>query len=136
MILPTLIVLTGMLASVELDRIKQESNPGKRADQAIEYSQQKLATVRELFDTHNQQGLNEALEEVAAGAELALAALDEKRNIGKTKKAEQRCREMSRKLETLKLDLPVEQRDFIEKILERIHHVQDELVKVALRKKK
>lgn len=136
MISPIVLILAGLLSAGGLDQIRQETNPGKRSEKVIQYSQERLTAAREYALADDQKPFQEILEEVAEGAELALSSLEEKRDIGKTKKAELRCREILRRLETLRLDLPVENRAFIEKIMERVHHVQDELVTVALRKKR
>ncbi len=134
--LPLMILLFGLATVSGLDQIREESNPGKRAEKAIQYSDERLTEARELFRSSNEQEFHKKIEEVAQAAELALSSLEEKRDIGRTKKVEKKCRAILRRIETFKLDLPVEQRSSVEKLEERIHHVQDELVNIALRRKK
>lgn len=132
----TLLLLATVVTQLDLSQIKTESDPGKRASKAIQYSDQKLSEARQFAADSEFTKMKESLESMAEGVELALEALKIKKNTGNYKKAEVRCREFLRRLETFEIDLPVEERPPAKAVRDRVYNVHEELLSLALGKKK
>jgi alkylation response protein AidB-like acyl-CoA dehydrogenase len=119
-----------------LDRIRLESDPPKRAVKAIEYASQCLSRARELVSAGDFDGAQAQLALMAEAAELARDATQEKRHISSMKKVEQRARDLLRRLETLRLDLPFDERDAVEPIEQRVQRVQEEVLASIMGRRK
>jgi hypothetical protein len=126
-------LLLALALALDLDQVKTEPDPGKRAAKALDYSYERLAEARRLA---SEQQMAPALAEaanIAVGAELALESLQSgKRNTGNFKKAEQRCRDLVRRLETFAQDLDFEERPKVKSIADRVQAVQEELLGMIL----
>jgi molecular chaperone GrpE (heat shock protein) len=115
-------------SGTDLDQIRAEPDPPKRAQKAIDFSGQRLSDARDRASEGDFEGVQAALLQVAEAAELALEATQAKRNVGAMKKVEQKCRDILRRLETLKVDLPVDERDVVDPVEQRVHRVQERIL--------
>ncbi len=136
MTLAVLLLFAAASAPLDLTQVKAEPDFGKRAARAIDYADQQLVEARRFAKENDLAKMKEAAEDAAQGTELALETFKTKRNIGRQKKAEMRCREFLRRLETLELDLPVEDRSVVQAVVSRIRSVHEELLTLTLEKKK
>lgn len=134
MIWLTMIVFAA--GSADLDRIRMESDPPKRAVKAIEYSSQCLNQARNLVSKGEFDDAQATLVTMAEAAELARDATQAKRNVGSMKKVEQRSRDLMRRLETLKLDFPVDDRESVEAIHHRLQKVQEDVLASIMGRRK
>lgn len=129
-------ILALATGSAGLDRVLAEADPAKRAVKAIDHASQTLAQARDLVSKGEFDEALEALGEVAQAAELARDATQAKRHIPSMKKVEQRSRDLLRRLDTLKLDFPFEDRDSVEQIQKRIQKVQEDVLASILGRRK
>lgn len=131
-----LTMLTLATGSIDLERIRAEPDPAKRAVKAIEYASQSLAQARDLVSKGEFDAAQEALGAMADAAELAREATQAKRHISSMKKVEQRSRDLLRRLDTLKLDFPFEDRESVEAIQHRIQKVQEDVLASIMGRRK
>lgn len=132
----TALVLALALAA-DLSAIKAEPDQGKRAVKALDYSFQQLAEARKLVDAGEFDKMKELVPSIAEGAELAQETLSTgKKNAGNIKKAEKRCNDLLRRLETFRQDLPSDDRAPVEQVEKRVHSVQDQLIGLIMRRSK
>lgn len=123
--------------TLDLDAVRAEPDPAKRAVKAFEYSYQQLATARQAALDGDSAKLRELAPTIADGAELAETALTSgKKNAGNLKKAELRCRDLLRRIVSLKQDAAIEDRDPVEAAEKRVHSVQDRLVAAVMGRSK
>lgn len=134
MILLTIVALAS--GPIELERIRAEPDPPKRAVKAIEYASQCLARARDLVSKGEFDAAQEALAGMAEAAELARESTQAKRHINSMKKVEQRSRDLLRRLDTLKLDFPFEDREGVEAIQDRIQKVQEDVLASIMGRRK
>jgi hypothetical protein len=126
-------LLVALALAIDLDQVKAEPDPGKRAAKALDYAYERLAEARRLAaDQQTEPALAEATN-VAVGAELALETLKTaKRNTGNLKRAEQRCRDLLRRLETFAQDLGFDDRPKVKPIAGRVQAIQEEFLDMIL----
>lgn len=127
-----------LLAAVtpNLDRIRLEPDAPKRAVKAIDYAGLCLTEARERVSAGDFEASHEALARMAEAAELARESTHVKRNVGAMKKVEQRSRDLMRRLETLKLDFPIDERDAVDPIQQRIRKVQEDVLASIMGRRK
>ncbi len=131
-----LAILAMSIVAQDLDQIRAENDPPKRATKAMEFAAQKFTDARQLSIDGDFAKMNEALDEMADGTELAAEAIEAKRNVGVMKRAEQRCRDLLRRLDTLKSDLPAGEQASIDPIEKRLHAVQEGILGRIMGKRK
>lgn len=134
----TLLLVTVVWA--DLASIKEEPNPEKRADKAMDYGGKMLLEVREKFSKHEMKQLEIALAEFRGALELAVDSLkatgkEPSKNPRAHKKVELRLREFMRKLKTMEHDLDFDDRAMIKPVIDRVGQIQDDLVQGIFSKK-
>ncbi len=130
-----LLLLSFAVTPLDFETVKSESNPVKRTEKALDFSYQKLTEAREHASAGNYEEMGRAVAEIADGADVALESIRAKRNVRAMKKAEQRCRDILRRLDTLRQDLPPAERGPVEKAVARIQEVQERILQLALGRK-
>ena len=120
----------------DLDGIRAMTDAPKRAVKAIDYASQTFTQARDLISAGDFDAAKTALATTAEAAELARDSTQVKRNVGAMKKVEQRSRDLLRRLETLILDLPVDDREAVEPIRQRIRKVQEDVLASIMGRRK
>ena len=121
----------------DLSAVKAESDPGKRANKAFDYALQQLADARTAAAASEFDKVKEISPTIADAVDVADDALTSgKKNSGRLKKAEQRCNDLLRRLETFRQDLPVEERTAIEATIKRVHSVQERFLSLVMERAK
>ncbi len=129
-------VLVVLLAS-DLAAIQNEPDPNRRALRAVDFAHESLGHAREAGNAGDPERLKNELEHAAQGIELALTTYRSmKGKFGDMKKTEVRSRDLVRKIEALRRDLPVEDRPVAEAAEARIIKAHDELLLVILGKRR
>jgi hypothetical protein len=131
-----LLVAAALAQTLDLAQITSDPDLPRRAVRALDYASQQLDRARKASAAGEVEPMKTALERVAVGAETALEALKSgKRNTSAWKKAGQRCRDLTRRLDTFERDLPIEERPAGEAIRKRVQAVQEELLAMTLGRK-
>jgi hypothetical protein len=127
-----LLCQAGTAATVDLEAVKREPDPGKRAEQALEVASQALKRARALPVTGGSEAdLAKDLTTMVNAVELSLQSLaGTGRKPSKLsryyKKGELRTREMVRQLENLIADIAFDSRPPAEKARDRMVELHEE----------
>jgi RNA polymerase-interacting CarD/CdnL/TRCF family regulator len=118
--------------------VKAETNLEKRSEKALIYAGELLTSIRSELDTAHVEKIQSQLREFEAAVELSLASLyatgkNARRSPKPFKRAEARLRELSRRLETLKRDMSVDDRDVLDSVSANLNKKIDSLVEATLR---
>jgi hypothetical protein len=123
-------------ASLDLDQVRAIADPPKRAVRAIDLAGAKMTEARDHAQAYEFDRARKALDEVAEAAELALEATQAKRNVSAMKKVEQKCRDLLRRMETFKVDLPFDEREWMDPIERRVQVVQEQVLAGIMSRKR
>jgi hypothetical protein len=124
------------LAGADLEAVKAEPNLEKRSEKAMAFAHKALDEARK-----DHSGYEARLEEMRAGIDLCVESLeatgkDPRRNPKYFKKAEIELRKLIRRLDNYRIELSIDERGPVEKLLEHAHKVHDELLLGIMTKKK
>lgn len=134
----SLVLLTAL--AIDLDSVKSEPLPEKRAQRALDCAQERITDARKHYESGNDAALAKALQQAAEAAEYSVAALEEmgkhpSRNVRHYKPAELRVREILRRIETLRNDVSVDQRAPVVECEKRLAAVHDKLLDGVMSRK-
>ncbi|MCS6952327.1 MAG: hypothetical protein RMK57_05145 [Bryobacterales bacterium] len=123
----------GGLGAVELSRALAEPNLEKRSRLALENAEAALRRAAEAYQVGQWDATLEALEEVRKSVEVSYLALkatgkNPRRSPRHFKHAEQRTRNLLRRLRDLRQKFSIEERQHIDAVEEYIRKVHDELL--------
>jgi hypothetical protein len=126
----------------DLDTIKSEPRPERRAERALDHADLALKSAQEEYLVKGDlKRTSAALEEVSESVQLAYAALKEThKNPSKSpkhfKRAEIKTRELLRRLTDFREQMSVDDRDFADKTRTVIQKVHEELLEGIMGGKK
>jgi len=130
-------VLLILALALDLSSIRNEPNPERRSELALENANTALDAAKDAYNAGDNAKMQAALDEVAQSAELAYDALASQphRNTKAFKKAEQRTHELLRRLEGFRQLVDFDDRAKVDKIHERVAAVNDNLLNGIMKKK-
>lgn len=126
----------------DLDSIKAEPRPERRAERALDHADLELKAAQEAYVVKGDiKRTGAALEEVSESVQLAYAALkDTHKNPSKSpkhfKRAEIKTREFLRRLADFRAQMSVEDRDLADKTRAVVQKVHEELLEGIMGGKK
>ena len=125
----------------DLAAIKSEPNLERRSERALDNANTALDTARDAYSAADLPKAQAAVEEAGDSVELAYQSLEEtgkdaRRNPGPFKRAEVRTRELLRRLEGLRESFSVTDRPPVDKVLDRVADIHDDLLKAIMGKKR
>lgn len=122
-----------LLLAADLASIKADPDPARRGQKALEYLNARIADARAAME--QPAALKAAADEMVASAETAGEAYSHVRKTSDIKKAEVRTREILRKIETLRQDVPVDDRALVETAEAKVRALQESLLQYVLRRR-
>jgi len=136
-----LILVSVLAAWGDIESVKTEPNLEKRSERALANAQTSLDRARESYQKGNDEGLKDAFEELGESIEVCKQSLDESgKNARKRpkyfKKAEIGIRQLIRRLETFKVEMSIDDREPVGKLLQRAHQLQESILEDIMGKKK
>ena len=134
-------VIAGSGMAADLTAVTAEPNLEKRSEKAIGNAGTALDAARAGYQAGDREKFNAGLEELLASVELAKKSLDEsgknaRRSPKYFKKAEISLRKLNLRIDNFRIEVSVEDRGGIAKILERSVHIRDELLDAIMGKQK
>jgi hypothetical protein len=128
--LPT---LTLLLLSFDLDAVKAEPNPDRRAEIAIDNANAALDRAKSLYEKGEYKDSQTAANEVRDSIELCADALkatgkDPRKNAKQFKKIEIRIQALVRRVKSFAQSVSIEDRAAVTKVQERLEEINDEIV--------
>ncbi|MBM3735073.1 MAG: hypothetical protein FJW39_04740 [Acidobacteria bacterium] len=129
------------LAAADLAGVKAEPDLERRSEFALANADKALDEARKALDQGQETELKTAIDEVHQSLVLSKESLvqsgkNARRNPKYFKKAEIGIRKLIRRLETFKLEVHVDEREPVEKLITRAHELQDEIMLMVFKKKK
>lgn len=126
--------------SIDFDAVKAEPILEKRAQRALDFSQERLTEARKYYESGDDAAFAIALKQTAAGAEYCLASLEAmgkhpSQNVRHYKPAEMRVRELLRRMTTLRNDASIEQRPAVVECERRLTAVHETLLDGVMSKR-
>jgi len=125
--------LGAVLAEADLEAVRAEKRLEKRARLALENADRMITAAREAYQQGDASLVRAALDEVAASVELCYQSLketgkDPRRNYRHYKHAEITTRQLLRRLGGFRDEMSYLDRELIEPVIERVEHVNKELL--------
>jgi flagellar biosynthesis/type III secretory pathway protein FliH len=134
-----LIFLALAASAQDLKSIREEPNPERRSELALENANNAIDTAEDAYKAGQIEKMQAALTEVADSVDLSYESLsasgkNPRRDKG-FKKAEQRTREMLRRLDGFHQMVDFDLRASVEKVRDRVAAVNDNLLNGIMKKK-
>ena len=129
-----------LLLAFDLAAVNSESNLEKRADKALDYAAQLIATLRDTYNAGDLKKLADALDEITASVELCRKSLEDsgknaRRSPKYFKKAEMRTHDFERRLERFQTDMGAIDRPVAQKAVDHLRKVHEGLLDDMMGKK-
>jgi flagellar biosynthesis/type III secretory pathway protein FliH len=134
-----LIFLALAASAQDLKSIREEPNPERRSELALDNANNAIDTAEDAYKAGQIEKMQAALTEVADSVDLSYESLsasgkNPRRDKG-FKKAEQRTREMLRRLDGFHQMVDFDLRASVEKVRDRVAAVNDNLLNGIMKKK-
>ena len=131
--IPLLLVILAM----DLNAIRNEPNPERRSDLALDNANSALDAAKDAFNASDGAKLQATLDEVADSVDLAYESLanEPHRNAKAFKKAEQRTHLLLRRLDSFRQLVDFDDQAKVDKIRERVSAAHDNLLNGIMKKK-
>lgn len=129
------------LSGYDLDAVRRQTNLEKRSELALANADEALDRAREAYEQGDYAVFKAALDEVDASLVLCKESLDESgKNARKKpkyfKKAEIGLRRISRRLDNMQVEVSVDDKPTVERVLTRARNLQTEILHAIMGKKK
>ncbi len=126
-----------LVLALDLSSIRNEPNPERRADLAMDNANAALDQAKQAASAGNGAKFEAALDEIGDSVDLAYESLagEAHRNTRAFKKAEQRTHLLLRRLDGFRETVDVEDRANIDKIRDRVTVAHDNLLNGIMKKK-
>jgi hypothetical protein len=126
-----------LVLAVDLSSIRNEPNPERRSDLAMENANSALDQAKDAARAGNDAKLQTALDEIGDSVDLAYESLagEPHRNQRAFKKAEQRTHLLERRLDSFRDLVDSDDRVKVDKIRERVAVAHDNLLNGIMKKK-
>lgn len=124
----------------DLDAVRREPNPEKRSEKAMINAGAAVDAARKAYEASDMKALGEAIAEIGGSVALTREALDNSgRNARKNpkyfKKAEMALRKLMRRLDSFRLELSVDERPPVDRVIEQAHAAHDHILGLVMGKK-
>ena len=134
------LLLIGILRA-DLDAVRSEPNLEKRSEKAMLNAEAALDSARKAYEGGDMNAVRGALTEIRDSIALTRESLDSSgKNARKSpkyfKKAELALRKLMRRLDSFRLELGVDERAPVEKLLQSAHSTHDHILEAIMGTKK
>jgi len=125
------------MAGQDLASVKAEPNPEKRSEKALLYADGVVTRMRDAMEQGGPEALRAQLGELREAVNVSVdSLLNSGKNARKSpkhfKRAEAKLRELLRRLQTLRHDLGVDDRDLLDGVTAQVSRRIDALVEATL----
>jgi hypothetical protein len=136
----SIVLLAAQLYATDLGAIKQEPNPERRSDLALQYASSALDTARDAYAAGDVDKTGAAIEDVGSSVDLAYDSLgqtgkDPGRSPKFFKRAEMSTRQLLRRLDGMIESMSVADRLLAEKVRGRVADIHENLLKGIMKRK-
>ena len=136
-----IMLLTVRIYAADLAAIRQETNPARRSQLALDFASTALDTARNGYQAGDMDKTEAALSEVRESVDLAYQSILDtgkvaRRDPGLFKRAELATRRLLRRIEGFAESMSFQDRPLAEKVRDRVGAVHDDLVDAIMSKKK
>ncbi|MBS1982901.1 MAG: hypothetical protein JST16_01910 [Bdellovibrionales bacterium] len=138
--LPALLFLFALGVRADLAAVRAEPNLEKRSEKAIENADTALDAARKAYQSNDAANLKTSLDEVGQSILLTKQSLDQsgknaRRNPKYFKKAEVSLRKLGRRLDSFRLELSVDERAPVDKLIDDARQAQEHILQLIMGKK-
>lgn len=135
------LLAVSLAMAADLETIRKEPNLEKRSELALANADAAIDRARTAYQNGEDAGFKSALAEVAASLDLGKESLDATgKNARKKpkyfKKAEITIRRLTRRLDTMRNEVSVDDRPAVEPVVARAHELQEEILHAIMGTKK
>ncbi len=123
-----------MLAQSALDEVKNEPNPGKRSELAIEAADRSIDEARDAYRSGNIRNGDAELQAVENLADECLSSVEEANKYRYWKKAELKIRHLTRRVDSLMDEIGYDQREKAQHTRAHLDQIHDKLLAGVMRK--
>jgi hypothetical protein len=128
------------VSATEMDAVMAEGNLEKRSDLALKYADARLNDARRAYEQGQYEDFRALMKEVTGAVELSYTSLDEsgkkaRRNPKYFKRAEKNIRKLLARLDTLRVDVAIDDRPIVQSAAKRLNEIHDQLVLDIMTKK-
>lgn len=128
-----LLALGGLLQA-DLDKVKRESDPGKRSRLAVEHADKMLGAARDAWRTGDAEKVRSSLDEVREAVQLAYDTLDDagwnaRKKANPFKRVEIGTRNLLRRLESFRIDMGFDEREQLDEVIEAVREVNKQTLR-------
>lgn len=126
--------------AADLDAVRAEPNLEKRSEKALHNANAAVDRARNAHETGTEAAFKAGLQEIQDSIRLAKESLDKsgknaRRNPKYFKRAEQALRRLGRRLDTLRLELSVDDRAPVEALMREADTTRDQIVEAIMGRK-
>jgi hypothetical protein len=135
-------LLAGGAALAQLDAVKAEPDPNRRAELAVDQADHDLDGAREAWQAGDWAKTQAALAELKESAELAEASLEQTnklkppRNNRHYKVVEMKMKELIRRVDAFRLEVDYEQRDTVNQVETRLQELHDQILEAVMTRRR
>jgi len=116
------------------DEVKNEPNPGKRSEMAMEVANRSLDEARESYLGGDVKKGDAEIIEIETLADECLSSVEQAKKYRYWKKAELKIRQLTRRVESLSNDIDYDQRGKAQELRAHLDQVHDKLLAGVMRK--
>lgn len=125
----------------DLASVKAELNLERRSERAVEYANEALTAARKEYEDGKIPEFQARVKDVAEAAEMCIGSLEENGRDGRRhpkyfKRGELSVRTLLRRIENLRQEVSIDDREQVEQLKARVETVHDRLLQDLLEKKK
>jgi len=138
---PVLMVFAAAAGAADLSLVMAEENLEKRSEKALKHADAVLDQTRTAYKDGQSDKVAASLGEILESVELAKKSLDEsgknaRRSPKYFKRAEIAIRKLNRRLDNFRIEMGVDEREPVEKIMRRASQIRDEIIMAIMGRKK
>jgi DNA repair ATPase RecN len=130
-----------LLASLDLDSVRNEPNLERRAELALDNANQAIDRAKQHAAEASFDKLHQAVAEVQESVELCQESLaatgkDPRKNTRQFKRIEMRIHQLTRRMRGFASEVSIEDKPAVERVANRLDEINDEIVTGIFTKKK
>lgn len=137
-----ILLLADVVCAGQLDAVKAEADPNKRAELAADQADRDLDAARAAWQAGDWAKTQTALNELKDAAELASASLAETdkqqqpRNNRHYKTVEMKLRNLIRRVDAFRLEVDYDRRDAVNRVETRLQDLHDKILDAVMTKRR
>lgn len=125
----------------DLTAVRTEPNLERRSERAVEYANEALTAARQAYQEGKLEPFKTQVAEVQAASELSVQSLEETGKSGRKhpkyfKKAELAVRMLLRRIESLRQEVSIDDRESMDQLKAKVETVHDRLLQDLMEKRK